>query len=86
MLTAWRQNTYDLDPISFLYNIQDIITEDRIGLIAKISFSQLHRDGPEAIMRELEETLEWGSRYVQEMFEQVWKYDHSDSAQVPMYT
>jgi len=85
VLTAWRQQTYDTDPIGFLYDIQDIITEDGIGLIAKMSPSQLHRDGPDAITKELKETLEWGSRHAWGMFEQVWWHDHGDSSPVHTY-
>ena len=85
MLIAWRQKIYDSDSIGFLYDIQDIITEDGIDLVAKISPSQLRREGPDVIMRELEETFEWGSRYAQEIFEQVQKHDYDGLDKVPTY-
>ena len=85
VLMAWRQKTYDSDPISFLYDIQDIIAEDGICLVAKVSPSRLHREGPDTITKELEETLEWGSRYAVGMFEEIWRHDHGDIAQVSMY-
>lgn len=85
VLTAWRQTTYDSDPISFLYDIQDIVTEDGVSVIAKIAPSRLQRGGPDTIIDELEETSEWGSRYAQGVFEEVWKYDHRNVAQVPTY-
>ena len=79
VLTEWRQKIHEGDTIGFIYNIQDIVTEDGIGLVAKISPSRLHRDGPDAITKELGETVEWGSRYAKEMFELVWRYDNRDS-------
>jgi hypothetical protein len=85
VLMAWRQRTYDSDPISILYDIQDIITEGGICIIAKLSPPRLHRDGPDAITKELEETLEWGSQYAAGMFEEIWRHDHSDIAQVSTY-
>jgi len=85
VLMAWRQKNYDTDPISFLYDIQDIVTEDGISLITKISPSQLHRDGPDVITKELGETFEWGCRHARGVFEQVWKHDHGDSDEVPTY-
>ena len=84
ILTAWRQRTYNLDPIGFLYDIQDIVTEDGINLVAKISPSRLDGDGPDAITKELEETSEWGSCYARGMFEEIQKYDHRNS--VPAHT
>jgi len=85
VLTAWRQRTYNPYPINFLYDIQGIVTEDGIGLVAKISPSRLHRDGPSSITRELDETFEWGSHHARGMFELVWGYDHGDSDQMPTY-
>lgn len=78
VLMMWRQQTHDLDPIGFLYDIQDIVTEDGISLVTKISPSRLHRDGAEVIVKELGETSEWGSRYAQGMFEEVRKHDRHD--------
>jgi hypothetical protein len=57
VLMVWRQRTYDSDPISTLYGIQDIITEGGICIIAKLSPPRLHRDGPDAITKELGETI-----------------------------
>lgn len=85
VLTEWRQETYDTDTIGFLYDIQDIITEDGIGLVAKISPSRLHRDGPDVITKNLGETVEWGSRYARGMFERVWRHDHNNTNQIPTY-
>ena len=62
VLTEWWQKIHEGDTIGFIYDIQDIVTEDGIGLVAKISPSQLHRDGPDAITKELGEMVEWGSR------------------------
>lgn len=84
-LTAWRKETYDSDPIGFLFDMQDIITDEGISLVAKLSPSRLHRDGPDVITKELGETIEWGSCYARGVFEQVWKYDHGNSSQVPTY-
>ena len=84
-LTEWRQKTHDTDTIGFMYDIQDIITEDGINLIAKLPPSRLHRDGPYAITKELGETAEWGSRYAGGMFERVWRHDHDNSDRVPTY-
>ena len=64
-----RQNTYEADPICFLYDIEDIINEDGIGLIAKVSSSRLQRDGPDGITTVLEETAKWGSRHARGMLE-----------------
>ena len=85
VLIEWRQKTHDDDTIGFIYNIQDIVTEDGISLVAKISPSRLHRDGPDAITKELGEAVEWGSRYAKEMFELVWRYDNRNSDRVPTY-
>jgi hypothetical protein len=79
VLTEWRQQMHDSDPLGFIYDIQDIITEDGISLIAKVPPSRLHRGGPAAITKELGETDEWGTRYASRMFEQVWRHDHKDS-------
>ena len=68
-----------------MYDIQDIITEDGINLIAKLPPSRLHRDGPYAITKELGETAEWGSQYAGGMFECVWRHDHDNSDRVPTY-
>lgn len=84
-LTVWRQETYNADPLGFLFDIQDIITDDGINLVAKISPSRLYRDGPDVITTELGETSEWGSRHAEGVFEQTWKYDHGDSDKVPTY-
>ena len=41
----------------------------------KIPFalSRLHRDGPDMIIEELGDTVEWGSQYARGMFERVWR-------------
>jgi hypothetical protein len=85
VLIAWRQETYDSDPIGFLYEIEDILTDEGIGIIAKVPPSRLYRDRPEGIIKELKETAEWGSRRARGIFEQVWKHDHGDSSRVPTY-
>ena len=85
VLAAWRQKTYHADPINFLYDVQDILTEDGISLVTKIPPSQLHRDGPGVITKELGETLKWGSRHAMEVFKQVWEYDYNNSEPVPTY-
>ena len=74
-LIEWRQNTYEIDPIGFLYDIQDIIVEDGISLITKVSPARLQRDGPDGVKTVLEETAEWGSRHARGMFEMISKYD-----------
>ena len=79
ILTEWRQKTHDDHTIGFIYDIQDIVTEDEIGLVTKISPSRLHRDGPDAITMELREMVEWGSGYAKEMFQLVWRYENRDS-------
>ena len=82
-LIEWRQNTYETDPIGFLYNIQDIIDEDGISSIAKVSPARLQRDGPDGITTVLEETAEWGSRHTRGMFEIISKYDGNDPSRLP---
>ena len=67
-LVAWRENTYDSDALNLLFSVQDILTDDGIGLITKIPHSQLHRDGADMITRELGETTEWGSCYAGKVF------------------
>lgn len=84
-LTAWRKKKHHADPINFLYDIQDIITEDGISLVAKIPPSRLRRDGPGVIVEELGETLEWGSCHAMEIFRQVWEHDYDDSKPIPTY-
>ena len=74
-LVAWREKTFDSDAISGLFDIQDIITEEGIGLIAKLPPSQVRSGGPEAITKELGETVEWESRYARELFEQIQEHD-----------
>lgn len=85
ILMEWRQRVYYSDPISIVYDIQDIITEDGIGLVAKISPSRLYRDGPETITKELKETVGWGTQYARWVFECLWRHDHDDSSQIPTY-
>ena len=82
-LVEWRQNTYKTNPIGFLYEIQDIIDEDGIGLIAKVSPSQLQRDGSDVITAVLEETAKWNSRHARGMFEVISKYDGNGSSGPP---
>jgi len=84
-LVEWRQTTYSSDRLNVLYSAQDIITEEGIRLVAKMSPSRLRRDGPNAIVKELSETCEWGTRYAGEIFEHVWKHDHDDIDPVPTY-
>lgn len=75
-LVAWREKTFDSDAISSLFDIQDIdITEEGIGLIAKLPPSQVRSGGPEVITKELGETVEWGSRYARELFERIQEHD-----------
>lgn len=74
-LVAWRENTYDSDALNLLFSVQDILTDDGIGLIAKIPRSQLRRDGADMITRELGETTEWGSRYAGKVFKRIQEYD-----------
>lgn len=85
VVVEWRRETYDSDPTHVLYEIEDILQEDGIGLIVKIPPSRLYRDGPEAIVRELGETLEWRSLYARALFEEIWKHDHGHTDQVPVY-
>jgi len=85
ILTEWRRRTYRADPVRVVYDIEDIISEDGINLVAKIPPSRLHREGPGLIIKALGETAEWGSRYARGMFEQVWRHDHDDSDEVPTY-
>ena len=86
MLMDWRQETYNSGSINFLSgDIEDIITEDGISLVAKISPARLHRDGPALIVKELGETFKWGSRHARGMFAQLWKHDYGDSDKVPTY-
>lgn len=85
VLTEWRRRTYRADPVRVVYDIEDVISEDGIKLVAKIPPSRLHRNGPDEIVKELGETTEWGSQYAREMFEQVWRHDHDDSDEVPTY-
>ena len=86
VLMDWRQETYNSGSINFLSgDIEDIITEDGISLVAKISPARLHRDGLALIVKELGETFEWGSRHAEGMFKQVWKHDHGDSDKVLTY-
>jgi len=85
VLKEWRRRTYRADPIRIVYDIEDIISEDGINLVAKISPSRLHRDGPDLIIKALGETVEWGSRYARGMFEQVWRHDHDDSDDIPTF-
>lgn len=84
-LVEWRQEAHSSDRLSVLYSIQDIITEEGIGLITKISSSRLHRDGPNVIVKELDETFEWGARYAREIFECIWEHDHDKIDPVPTY-
>ena len=85
VLTEWRQDTYDSDPFHVLSESEDIIEDSGIKVVAKISPSRLHRDGPDVIIEELGETVEWGSQHVRRMFTRVWRHDHDDSDQVPTY-
>jgi len=84
-LKEWRWKTYKSDPIRCVYDMDDILTDDGIDLIAKIPPSRLYREGPEAITRELGETFEWESRHVKALFERVWGHDHGGADQVPVH-
>ena len=53
-----RLSGSELGVYRYVYDMEDILADDGISLIAKIPPSRLYRDGPEAITRELGETLE----------------------------
>jgi len=58
LLVEWRRITHNSDCLSILYSVRDIITEEGIRLVAKMSPSRLHRDGPKMIVKELDEMFE----------------------------
>lgn len=84
VLEAWREEVHNSDPIGFLFDVQDIIEDDGLVLVANIPPSQLYDGGPNVIVDELDETSEWAACYAREIFEQIWRHDHG-SKEIPMY-